>query len=74
MRKIISEISKKSVVRFHAQMARHTYAATILKSGVSPESVRKLLGHESLSTTQIYLHIDQSDAINEVRSLSASFF
>lgn len=74
MRKIISEISKKAGVRFHAHMARHTYATTILKAGVSPESVRKLLGHESLSTTQIYLHLDQSDAIDEVRRHSPKFF
>ncbi|MGC9193488.1 MAG: tyrosine-type recombinase/integrase [Thermoplasmata archaeon] len=74
MRKIISEISKKAGVHFHAHMARHTYATTLLKAGVSPESVRKLLGHESLSTTQIYLHLDQSDAINEVRRRFPKFF
>lgn len=35
---------------------RHSYATWLLDSGVAVQTVRKLLGHASLATTQIYSH------------------
>ncbi|MBQ5983289.1 MAG: tyrosine-type recombinase/integrase [Prevotella sp.] len=35
---------------------RHTFATTMLNHDAGIESVKKLLGHESLSTTEIYTH------------------
>ena len=35
---------------------RHTFATAMLNSKAGIESVKKLLGHESLSTTEIYTH------------------
>lgn len=36
---------------------RHTFATAMLNHGASIESVRKLLGHESASTTMVYTHV-----------------
>lgn len=36
---------------------RHTFASVMLNSGAGLESVKEILGHESLATTQIYTHI-----------------
>lgn len=35
---------------------RHTFATAMMNNGAGIESVKKLLGHESLSTTEIYTH------------------
>jgi integrase/recombinase XerC len=36
---------------------RHTFATAMLNNGASIESVRRLLGHASASTTEIYTHV-----------------
>lgn len=36
-------------------VARHSYATTLRRNGVSKEIISQSLGHESLKTTEIYL-------------------
>ena len=46
---------------------RHTFAVSCARAGVSTASLKKLLGHERLETTEIYLNISPEDALREFR-------
>lgn len=42
---------------------RHTFATTFIKNGGDLETLRLLLGHSNLKTTQKYLHLSRNDIV-----------
>jgi site-specific recombinase XerD len=62
-------IPKNIGMRFTAHQLRHTFATSLLRHGADLESVRQLMGHASLETTQRYLLVDAAWLKNAVDCL-----
>lgn len=62
MKKITGEMNFGKKVSIHT--LRHSYATHLLEAGVSLKVIQKYLGHSSLQTTMIYLHLTETAEAN----------
>jgi integrase/recombinase XerC len=58
--------------RLSPHTLRHTFATTLLKQGENILTIKELLSHRNLRTTERYLHIDGKDLREAVSKLSLS--
>lgn len=54
--------------RWHPHKLRHSIASHLLQMGAKVPQIQKLLGHEQLSTTEKYTHLNPSDLLRVYKS------
>jgi site-specific recombinase XerD len=71
MREELSEIAQKIGLTqtCSPHQARHTFATRFLSKGGRLEVLQQLLGHEDITTTMKYVHIDKKQKVKEINYL-----
>lgn len=70
LRRLFRTLDARLPYHLHPHMLRHTFATEYLRAGGNLEYLRRIMGHASIETTQIYLHVVDGDLTEAHKSLS----
>lgn len=71
MKKITDQLEFGKKVSIHT--LRHSYATHLLEAGVSLKVIQKYMGHSSLATTMVYLHMTETAEAGAREAIEKTF-
>ena len=65
--RVVKKVANKAGVSkpVSPHVLRHTFSVNCIKKGISTRALQSLLGHDRLTTTEIYLNLSPEDTIRE---------
>lgn len=72
---ILKELSQKAGIKknIHPHVLRHSFATHLVEAGADLRAVQEMLGHKSITTTEIYTHLDRSYLRNTLEKFHPRF-
>jgi integrase/recombinase XerD len=69
IQRLITKVANRAEIRRKVtpHVLRHTFAVTAIQKGISLPSLQRLMGHDRLTTTEIYLNLSPEEILREFR-------
>jgi integrase/recombinase XerD len=66
---VVKDLSLKAGLkkRISPHTFRHSFATHLLRNGADIRAIQQMLGHESITTTEVYMHVDRTHLSEVVR-------
>ena len=72
---ILKDLTAKGGIKknIHPHVLRHSFATHLVEAGADLRAVQEMLGHKSITTTEIYTHLDRSYLRNTLEKYHPRF-